>query len=134
MKGYKATIRPKGPLDEIGQIGGAALEGLIAQHLRAWISYRGKDNSLYYWRTRSGVEVDFVVYGEDGLWAFEVKNTSKVNKFNLQYLKSFKEDYPLSNVLFLYNGKERLKVDGILCMPCEDFLSQLNPANLPFKP
>jgi predicted AAA+ superfamily ATPase len=33
---------------------------------------------IYYWRTRSGVEVDFVVYGEAGFWAIEVKNTRRV--------------------------------------------------------
>lgn len=130
--GIFQAIRPKGPLDEVGQISGAALEGLVAQHLRAWISYRGKNNTLYYWRTRSGVEVDFIIYGEDGLWAFEVKNSSKVNSFNLRALKSFKEDYPQANAILLYNGNERLKIDNILCIPCEDFLSKLKPANLPF--
>ncbi len=125
--GVFRSIRPKGLLDRVEEIDGLALEGLVAQHIRAWIAYRRKDNALYYWRTRSGVEVDFVVYGEDGLWALEVKNVSKINFLNLRPLKSFKEDYPESNLIFLYNGKERLKKEGVLCVPCEDFLLQLHP-------
>lgn len=125
--GIFRTIRPKGPLDRVEEVDGLAMEGLVAQHLRAWIVYRCKDNALYYWRTRSGVEVDFVIYGEDGLWAFEVKNSSKIYSENLRALKSFKEDYPESSTIFLYNGKERLRKEGILCIPCEEFLLQLNP-------
>lgn len=125
--GVFRSIRPKGPLDRVEEIDGLALEGLVAQHLRAWIAYRRKDNALYYWRTRSGVEVDFVVYGEDGLWALEVKNISKIDSVNLRALKSFKEDYPESNIIFLYRGRERLKKEGVLCLPCEEFLLQLHP-------
>ena len=31
--------RPTGPLDSPAEIDGAALEGLVAQHLRAWCDY-----------------------------------------------------------------------------------------------
>lgn len=87
-------LRPKGPLDNRSDIDGQALEGLIAQCLRAWIDYRGNKNSLYFWRTLSGNEVDFVIYGEDGLVALEVKNSNKIMPFYLKGLKTFKSDYP----------------------------------------
>lgn len=125
--GIFQTIRPKGSLDRVEEVTGVALEGLVAQHLRAWNAYRNDRNSLYYWKTRSGVEVDFVLYGEDGLWAFEVKNTAKVYSEYLRGLHSFKEDYPESNVIFIYRGKERLKIAGVLCIPCEEFLLGLDP-------
>lgn len=125
--GVFRSLRPRGPLDRIEEINGAALEGLVAQHLRSWNAYRGDRNKLYYWRTRSGVEVDFVIYGEDGLWAIEVKNNSKIYPEHLWALKSFKEDYPESRLIFLYRGKERLKKGEISCIPCEEFLSQLHP-------
>ena len=67
--GVFRAIRPRGPLDRPEEIAGAALEGLVVQHLRAWNAYRGLRNELSYWRTRSGVEVDVVVHGEDGFWA-----------------------------------------------------------------
>lgn len=125
--GVFQAFRPKGPLDRPEEIIGAALEGLVVQHLRAWNAYRGEKNVLYYWRTRSGVEVDIVLYGEDGLWAFEVKNTSRIYPEHLRALQAFKEDYPGAHTIFLYMGRERLKKDNILCLPCEEFLAQLHP-------
>jgi uncharacterized protein len=67
--GVFRSLRPAGPLDRPEEIEGQALEGLIAQHLRAWIAYAKTVRELFFWRTRSGVEVDFVVYGPDGIWA-----------------------------------------------------------------
>lgn len=57
--------RPSGPLDRAEEKRGQALEGLVAQHLRAWIDYCHPAANLHYWRTSAGTEVDFVVYGKD---------------------------------------------------------------------
>jgi len=35
------------------------------------------------------------------------------------------DDYPECTPLFLYRGKETVKIDNILCMPCEAFLKKL---------
>jgi predicted AAA+ superfamily ATPase len=123
--------RPAGPLDAPQEIDGLALEGLVAQHLRAWCDYSGGDHSLHYWQTRSQVEVDFVVYGEGGLHALEVKNSAQVRPEDLRALKNFAEDYPQSRRYLLYRGKERQKRDGVLCLPCEDFLLGLKPDRFP---
>jgi predicted AAA+ superfamily ATPase len=125
--GVFRSVRPKGPLDRPSEIDGAALEGLVATHLRAWIDYSGLDASLHTWRTPSGVEVDFVVYGEAGLWAIEVKNTARVRPEDLRGLHSFREDYPSSRALFLYRGRERRRVGGVSCIPVGDFLAALVP-------
>ena len=127
---YRAN-RPTGPLDEISEIEGPALEGLVAQHLRAWCDYSKGGHALYYWQTRSQVEVDFVIYGESGLLAIEVKNTQKVRSEDLAALKSFAEDYPESRRILLYRGRELLLRDGIQCIPCEDFLLGLKPDAIP---
>ena len=119
--------RPKGPLDAPEEIDGAALEGLVAQHLRAWCDYSDGNHRLYYWQTRSKVEVDFIVYGESGLHAIEVKNAAKVRPDDLRALKAFKEDYPDCQRMLLYRGGERIIRDGILCLPCEAFFSALQP-------
>lgn len=119
--------RPAGPLDAPAGIDGLALEGLVAQHLRAWCDYSQGDHRLYYWLTRSKVEVDCVVYGESGIYALEVKNSAQVRNEDLRGLKNFAEDYPEARRFFLYRGKERLLIDGILCLPCEEFLRDLAP-------
>lgn len=125
--GLFQTFRPRGPLDRPEEIAGAALEGLVAQHLIAWNGYRGNKNSLFYWRTRGGSEIDFVLYGEEIFWAIEVKNASRVNERDLRSLLAFKEDYPECQAIFLYRGKDKLLKKGITCVPCEQFLIQLNP-------
>ena len=75
--GVFRALRPTGPLDRPAEVDGAALEGLVAQHLRAWIAYSGAPLDLSYWRTRTGIEVDFVVYGNTDFFALEVKNTDR---------------------------------------------------------
>jgi uncharacterized protein len=87
----------------------------------------GGGHRLYFWLTRSQVEVDFIVYGESGLYAVEVKNSGKVRPEDLRGLASFGEDYPESRRFLLYRGKERLLRDKILCLPCEEFLLALRP-------
>lgn len=125
--GVYRSLRPAGPLDKPQEIEGSALEGLVAQHLIAWNSYRGEKNKVYFWRTAAGSEVDFVVYGEEVFWAIEVKNTSRIRPEDLRALKTFKKDYPESLPCLLYRGKERIKKENILCIPCEEFLLELNP-------
>jgi predicted AAA+ superfamily ATPase len=128
--GVFRSLRPRGPLDRPEEIEGQALEGLVAQHLRAWTAYSKIKRELFFWRTRSGVEVDFVIYGPDNLWAMEVKNAKKIYPNDLRGLQSFKQEYPESRALFLYRGKDRLMKGGILCLPCVEFLKELRPDRL----
>jgi predicted AAA+ superfamily ATPase len=125
--GVYSSLRPRGPLDSSEQTAGGALEGLVMQHLRAWIAYGRKDLSLMYWRARSGLEVDFVLYGADGFHAIEVKNASRVRAEDLRGLNAFGQDYPQCSRVFLYGGAERLKIEGILCLPVHEFLRNLDP-------
>lgn len=129
--GVYQSIRPMGPLDNPEEIAGHALETLIAQHLRAWIDYSTKEGTLYFWRTKSGLEVDFIIYGEIGFYAFEVKKTNFIHSKDLRGLQEFKKDYPDCSPILLYGGKEKLLVNGILCFPIYDFLVQLAPNHDP---
>jgi predicted AAA+ superfamily ATPase len=123
--GLYNALRPKGPLDRPEEIGGATLEGLVAQHLLAWIDHRRPDVALKYWRTRSGNEVDFILYGKNIFRAIEVKNAATVHSADLRGLKTFGEDYPQAERLLLYRGKEQLLIDGIRVVPCGEFLLEL---------
>lgn len=123
--GVYRSLRPTGPLDRPEQIEGMALEGLVAQHLRAWVAYRGLGEQLFYWRTKSGSEVDFVVYGPNTFAAWEVKRAARVHSTDLRALKAFRQDYPEAQLALLYQGQERLEIDGISVIPCQAFLEQL---------
>ncbi|MDR2377736.1 MAG: DUF4143 domain-containing protein [Puniceicoccales bacterium] len=132
--GIYRTLRPKGVLDRPEEIEGFCLEGLVAQHLRAWCDYFGDGAKLYYWRTKAGLEVDFILDGPGELWAIEVKHSAVVRREYLTSLRAFGKDYPEAKRLFLYRGRETLVIDSILCLPCEDFLLQLRDENfLPFR-
>jgi predicted AAA+ superfamily ATPase len=125
--GVYHVLRPKGPLDRAEEIQGAALEGLIASHLQAWNDYSADKYTLAFWRTRAGLEVDFIVYGENGFWAIEVKNAKKISSIDTRGLEAFLEDYPMAKAILLYRGKEYLQIKNVLCVPCEEFLLQLRP-------
>ena len=125
--GVFVATRPAGPLDRPEEIAGAALEGLVAQHLRAWIAYSGADLTLSFWRTKSGNEVDFVLYGKDGFWALEVKHGATIRPRDLAPLKAFRDDYPEASLRMLYRGADALEIDGIRCLPCGEFLRRLVP-------
>ena len=126
--GVFRSLRPKGPLDRPEEMDGAALEGLVYQHLKAWLDYSEESHDLFFWRTQAGVEVDFVVYGESQFVALEVKNSQKVNRKDLRALKTFRSDYPECQTALLYRGTERLLIDDVWCIPCGEFLRRLTPS------
>lgn len=124
-------LRPRGPLDSPDEIGGIALEGLVLQHLKAWCDYSDSPVSCYFWRTRGGAEVDFVLYGERCFHAVEVKNAKQIHPKSLRALKTFRGDYPEADAILLYRGSEKLITDGIPCWPVDDFLLRLKPNHWP---
>ena len=125
--GVYRSLRPSGPLDRPEEIAGPAVEGLVLQHLRAWIDYRRDRHELFYWRTRGGSEVDAIVYGDTGLFAIEVTSARTLRPQDFRGLRAFREDYPESTPILLYGGSERLRRQDILCLPIEAFLRQLDP-------
>jgi predicted AAA+ superfamily ATPase len=125
--GVFRTLRPSGPLDRAEEIEGMALEGLVAQHLRAFCDLDERGFSLFFWRTKAGLEVDFILYGASGVVAIEVKRTSRLRGSDLSGLKAFKADYPMAKTILLYGGKDRLRMGDVRCIPCESFFRNLRP-------
>ena len=123
--GVFRTIRPKGPLDRPEEIDGAALETLIFQELRAVNDNYRMGYNLYYWRTSNKQEVDFVLYGEQGLIAIEVKRTSIVRHRDMSGLKAFLNDYPMGKPYLFYGGPHHLFENGIELIPLEKAIINL---------
>jgi len=124
--GAYASLCPQGVLDFPEEMRGSLLEGLVAQILKAHLEYHNRDSVLFYWRTRTGLEVDFILYGKNLFTAIEVKNSKNIRSPDLKGLHAFLEDYPQANALFLYRGKERLQKGKILCIPVEEFLLSID--------
>jgi len=129
--GVYRTLRPAGPLDRPSEIDGIALESLVAQHLKAWCDYSAGHHELHYWRTRSNVEVDFVVYGEREFHGIEVKNTLTVRPEDLRGLTAFGTDFPESRRWLLYRGGDRFERNGVTCINCASFLQAFKPDTFP---
>jgi predicted AAA+ superfamily ATPase len=123
--GVFQAIRPRGPLDTPDEIRGVALETLVLQHLRALNDCEGLGYALHYWRTAAGDEVDFVLYGERGLKAVEVKGTHVPRSEDLRGLRRFREDYPQAKAFLVYTGTRRRHESGIDILPAEDALRNL---------
>jgi predicted AAA+ superfamily ATPase len=123
--GVYRTLRPKGPLDSPQEIDGAALETLFLAHLRAVNDYFHLRYSFYFWRTSNQQEVDFIAYGENGLFAFEIKRSKNLSKNDLSGLRAFKADYPEAQCYLLYGGEQEIYQDDIQILPFESGLKKL---------
>lgn len=123
--GVYRTLRPKGPLDRPSEIDGAALEGLVYQHLKAYLDYSERTSSLYYWRTVDGKEVDFVIYDEHDFVAIEVKNAAKLEAKDFAGLKAFSADYPEARTVLLYRGEIQYLHGNTLVVPVAHYLKSL---------
>jgi predicted AAA+ superfamily ATPase len=123
--GVYRALRPRGPLDTAEEIDGPAVETLVVQELRATNDNLGLGYDLFHWHTRDHREVDFVLYGERGLLAFEVKRTARFREADLASLRLFRTDYPMARCFLLYGGADAYEVDGIRVVPLATALPAL---------
>jgi predicted AAA+ superfamily ATPase len=116
------SIRPKGPLDHPELAPGASVETLFYQQVRALNDYHNLEYSIFYWRTQSQEEVDFVLYGPRGIHAFELKHADRVRGEDISALQLFLRDYPTAKCHLLYLGNEEYSESGISILPLEKAL------------
>jgi len=124
--GLYRTLRPTGPLDIPEEIGGHAFETLFLQELQAINTYLRLGYNIFYWMTSNNMEVDFVLYGDKGIKAFEIKRTGKVSSSMLKGLKAFQKDYPSAKMYFIYGGERHLREGDIAILPIKDALKELS--------
>jgi predicted AAA+ superfamily ATPase len=118
---------PRKPLSAAEEIEAPALEGLVAQHLRALCQLRPGCASLTFWRTRAGLEVNFVLEGPELFLAIQVNRSAFPQHKDLAALKAFGQDNPEAQLLLLSSHPEPRRIDGIGCEPLEPWLRQLRP-------
>ena len=123
--GVYRAIRPRGPLDRPEEIDSMALETLVFQELLAINDLHRLGYELFYWRTSNGREVDFVLYGEAGIIAIEVKRAAKIRTKELRGLKAFGKDYPMASLYMFYGGETTMYIDDITLIPINEALRRL---------
>lgn len=88
---------------------GAHLENLILSDLLAWRDGCVLDRpGLFYWRTATGEEVDFVVERGSDLLGIEVKATTRPRASDAKHLQTFRDEYGHSvrGCLVLHAGED----------------------------
>ena len=124
--GIFRVLRPKGPLDNAEELTGPSLETLFLQQARALNDYLQLRYQFYYWRTQAQQEIDFILYGEKGLHAFEIKRQSKLTSKDFKNLALFQYDYPVASCYMLYGGAKEYFENDIHVIPFEQGLRNLS--------
>jgi hypothetical protein len=99
---------------------GALLENLVLTQILAWRETVLPRPEVFYWRTHSGAEVDFVIESGRRLLPIEVKSARRVRLADAKGLEVFLEDNPRSAPLgiLLYGGSDTLLLtDRIVAIP-----------------
>ena len=87
---------------------GPMLETWIANELTKWIAAQSEDFHLYFWRTHSGQEVDFLLARGEELIAIEVKAARHVEHRDLTGIEACEQALGkrIRFSLVLYGGRE----------------------------
>lgn len=98
---------------------GSFFEAFIYQHLRVLSELLTPKARLYFWRTRAGDEVDFVVEQGRKILAIEVKMTENPRYQHTAGLRSFLEAHPnAQGGVLLHGGREiRYLDERIIALP-----------------
>lgn len=102
------------------QTTGAHFENLVLADLLAWRDGQAPRPEVLYWRTTTGVEVDFVVEAGDRLLAIEAKTTTNPGHRDARGLRLFRDEYGerFAGGLLLHTGIEtQWMANGILAVP-----------------
>ena len=100
---------------------GRALENFVLMEILAYRSYRERDFPVRFWRTRSGLECDFVL-GRDGDVAIEVKGSGRVGRRELRGVRAFVDEHGPRHAMVVCNESvPRRTEDGIRILPWERF-------------
>jgi predicted AAA+ superfamily ATPase len=106
-----------------GEQFGRALEHFILMELLAHRAYRELDYDVSFWRTKSGLEVDFIL--GQGAVAIEVKGASRIDSADMRPLKAFVQGYRPARAFIVCNERAPRAHEGIHILPWRDFLQML---------
>ncbi len=71
----------------------AHLENIVLHDLLAWRDARLDAAEIFYWRTATGEEVDFVIEARDRLLPIEVKAIERPRLRDITHLRTFRAEY-----------------------------------------
>jgi predicted AAA+ superfamily ATPase len=121
--GVAGNMVKRNIVEEKGELFGRAFEHFIFTEIAAHSSYSELDYKINFWRTKSGLEVDFIL--GDGAIAVEVKGTSYVEKKEMRALSAFMDEYAPQKALVVCNEKAERLHGRIRLLPWRKLLDDL---------
>ena len=112
------------PLQPGTDVYGHALEHLVIQELRAYLSYTRSVKQLSYWHTQDNkYEVDAVI--GDAEIGIEVKSSASVSSSDTKGLRAFSEEHPQAKLILLSMEERPRMLNDIEVWPVSQFLQRL---------
>jgi predicted AAA+ superfamily ATPase len=102
---------------------GKAFEHLIIHELTAYLNYSFSEETLSYWRTSNGYEVDAIL--GDAKVAIEIKSCDEVQSRHLKGLKAFSEEHPQARLIAVSLDPNPRRVNNVEIYPVKEFLRKL---------
>jgi len=114
--------------EERGEEFGRAFEHFLLMEILAYRSYSGQDFTINFWRTKTGLEIDFIL--ARGEIAIEIKGANRIDKRDLNALVAFAEEYSPKRNFLVCNEKEKRLHGKIEILPWSNFLQELWAGNV----
>jgi predicted AAA+ superfamily ATPase len=121
--GVAGALTHRHVTQERGEMFGRALEHFIFMEVRAHRSLSELNYAIHFWRTKSGLEADFVL--GDGEVAIEVKGANRVDRRELRPLMAFRDEYRPRQTLVVCNERSERIHERIRILPWRVFLRDL---------
>lgn len=121
--GVAGAVTRRQIMEERGESFGKAFEHFILMEIMAYNSYHSLDFRINFWRTKNGLEVDFII--GDGEVAIEVKGSDRVDKRDLYPLSVFSAESGSTKAIVVCNEKKARIHDKIRILPYRHFLEEL---------
>lgn len=120
--GVTRRLQRRSPIAQGSPEYGHAFESWVLHELCSYADAFRRDAEIAYWRTRTRIEVDFVVNGEI---AIEVKATRNVSGNDLKALRFISDEGSFAKRLLVCNEPVEREVDGIAILPWRSFIDRL---------
>jgi len=121
--GVAGAITKRTITEERGELFGRAFEHFIFMELNAYKLYNDYDFEINFWRTKTGIEVDFIL--NSGEIAVEVKGSSYIKNADLKGLYTFRQEHKPRRTILVCNERIPRIKNSIEIMPYRDFLKEL---------
>ena len=121
--GVAGIITKRSLYEEKGELFGKAFEHFILLEILAFRSYMEKDFEIEFWRTKSGLEVDFIL--GSGEMAIEVKGKGQISLKDLGPIRKFRDEFNPREAFLVCNEMAERVVDNIRIIPYRIFLERL---------